>query len=59
MPDLTMSPRGHQLCSSLSRTFALIEEHARTHPHEVEILWRAVVSHLRSSRPQLLAGGEL
>ena len=58
MPDLIMSARGEQLLRSISRTLLLLEEHAKTHPREVEIAYRALVAHVRSARPQLL-GGEL
>ena len=56
MPDLTMSVHGRQLLRSISRTLLLLEEHAKTHPHEVEIAYRALVAHVRSARPQLLGG---
>lgn len=51
------SPRGQQLQRSIAMTLALVAEHDKVAPHEVDDLLRAVLAHLRAARPHLLLEG--
>jgi len=51
----SISDHGRVLAQSLRTTFALLDEHAKTFPAEVDDLVAIMVGHIRSWRPYILA----
>jgi hypothetical protein len=51
----SMSQRGRTLLQSVRTTFALLDEHAKIGPLEVDEIVAMIVSHIRSWMPQILA----
>ena len=51
---MTMSARAAQLQRSLAMTLALVAEHDRVSPAEVDELYRQLIAHVRSARPHVL-----
>ncbi len=55
-----LSPRGQQLLGAMRRNPALLAEHEKIAPAEVDLIAAALVQHLRAWRPMaLLQGGGL
>jgi len=51
----SISDHGRVLAQSLRTTFALLDEHAKKFPAEVDDLVAIMVGHIRSWRPHILA----
>lgn len=42
------------LLGAIQRNFALLDEHAKQHPVEVDLILAAMISHVRSWRPHAM-----
>lgn len=51
---ITLSPHGSKLLGAIQRNFALLDDHAKLHPAEVDLVLAAMISHIRSWRPSAL-----
>lgn len=49
-----LTPRGSVLMEAVRLNFAHLAELEKAAPHDVDVIYRAMISHIRSARPQAL-----
>lgn len=54
-----MSPQGAKLLGAVRRNFELLVELEKTAAAEVELIYAAMVAHIRSAKPQALIAAQL